>query len=124
MARVLFESVGLVVEVDEALMDAVTGLSGSGPAYVYLFMEALIDAGVLVGLPRPVARDLVVQTTMGAAELAAQSDTHFASLKDQITTPGGTAIHALAVLESGGMRGLLMEAVAEATRRSAELGKK
>lgn len=124
MTRVLFESVGLVVEVDEAHMDAVTGLSGSGPAYVYLFMEALTDAGVLMGLSRPVARDLAVQTTLGAAKLAADSDKHLAALKDQITSPGGTTIHGLAVLESGGFRGLLMEAVAEATQRSRELGKK
>lgn len=124
MARVLFESVGLVVEVDEAHMDAVTGLSGSGPAYVYLFMEALIDAGVLMGLSRPVARDLAVRTTLGAAQLAANSDSHLAALKDQITSPGGTTIHGLAVLESGGMRGMIMEAVAEATQRSKELGNK
>jgi pyrroline-5-carboxylate reductase len=123
-ARVLFESVGLVVEVDEAHMDAVTGLSGSGPAYVYLFMEALTDAGVLMGLSRPVARALAVQTTLGAAKLAANSDSHLAALKDQITSPGGTTIHGLAVLEMGGMRGMLMEAVAEATQRSRELGKK
>ncbi|MEJ2363358.1 MAG: pyrroline-5-carboxylate reductase [Deltaproteobacteria bacterium] len=122
--RVLFESVGLVVEVDEAHMDAVTGLSGSGPAYVYLFMEALTDAGVFMGLSRPVARDLAVQTTLGAARLAANSASHLAALKDQITSPGGTTMHGLAVLESGGMRGLLMEAVEAATRRSAELGKK
>jgi pyrroline-5-carboxylate reductase len=123
-ARVLFESVGLVVEVVEAHMDAVTGLSGSGPAYVYLFMEALTDAGVLMGLSRPVARALALQTTLGAAKLAANSDSHLAALKDQITSPGGTTIHGLAVLESGGMRGMLMEAVAEATHRSRELGKK
>ena len=124
IARMLFESVGLVVEVGEANMDAVTGLSGSGPAYVYLFMEALIDAGVLMGLSRPVARDLAVQTTMGAAKLAAGSDCHLATLKDQITSPGGTTIHGLTVLEEGGMRGMLMEAVAAATRRSEELGRK
>lgn len=123
-ARMLFESVGLVVEVDESHMDAVTGLSGSGPAYVYLFIEALTDGGVLMGLPRPVARDLAVQTTMGAAKLVANSGSHLAALKDQITSPGGTTIHGLAVLESGGMRGMLMEAVEAATRRSAELGKK
>jgi pyrroline-5-carboxylate reductase len=123
-ARMLFESVGLVVEVDESHMDAVTGLSGSGPAYVYLFIEALTDGGVLMGLPRPVARALAVQTTMGAAKLAASSDNHLAALKDQITSPGGTTIHGLAVLESEGMRGMLMEAVEAATLRSRELGKK
>jgi pyrroline-5-carboxylate reductase len=123
-ARMLFESVGLVVEVDESHMDAVTGLSGSGPAYVYLFIEALTDGGVLMGLPRPVARDLAVQTTMGAAKLAANSGSHLAALKDQITSPGGTTIHGLAVLESGGMRAMLMEAVEAATQRSEQLGKK
>jgi pyrroline-5-carboxylate reductase len=87
-------------------------------------MEALTDAGVLMGLSRPVARDLAVQTTLGAARLAADGYKHLAALKDQITSPGGTTIHGLAVLESGGMRGLLMEAVAEATQRSKELGKK
>jgi pyrroline-5-carboxylate reductase len=123
-ARELLEAVGLVVEVDEAHMDAVTGLSGTGPAYVFLFMEALIDAGVMVGLPRPVARNLVLHTTLGGAKLLADSDAHPGALKDLITTPGGTAINALSVLEKGGMRGLLMDAVAAATRRSKELGKK
>jgi pyrroline-5-carboxylate reductase len=116
--------VGLVVEVDEIHMDAVTGLSGSGPAYVFFFMEALIDAGVMMGLSRAVARDLAVHTTLGAAKLMAESDAHPAALKDQITSPGGTTIHGLAVLEAGGMRGLLMDAVAAATERSEELGKK
>lgn len=124
VARMLFESVGLVVELDEAHMDAVTGLSGSGPAYVFLFIEALIDAGVLMGLSRPVARDLVLQTTIGATKLATSSDSHLAALRDQITSPGGTTIHGLAVLERGGMRGMLMEAVAAATKRSKELRKK
>jgi pyrroline-5-carboxylate reductase len=124
MARVLFESVGLVVDVDESNMDAVTGLSGSGPAYILLFMEALIDAGVLVGLPRQTARDLAVQTTLGAAKLLLDSHIHPGALKDQITSPGGTTIHGLAILESGGIRGMLMQAVAAATERSRELGKK
>ncbi|UCE82901.1 MAG: pyrroline-5-carboxylate reductase [Deltaproteobacteria bacterium] len=124
MTRMLFEAVGLVVEVDEAHMDAVTGLSGSGPAYVYLFIESLIDAGVSMGLSRPVARDLAVQTTLGAAKLAADSESHLAALKDQITSPGGTTIEGLAVLERQGMRGILMDAVAAATRRSKELGQK
>lgn len=124
VARALFEAVGVVVEVDEIHMDAVTGLSGSGPAYVYLFVEALIDAGVLMGLSRPVARALAVQTTLGAAKLLAESGEHPGALKDQITSPGGTTIHGLAILESGGMRGMLMDAVEAATRRSEELGKK
>ena len=124
MARVLFEAVGLVVEVEEGHMDAVTGLSGSGPAYVFLFMEALIDAGVLMGLSRPVARDLAVHTTLGSARLLAESGEHPGVLKDQITSPGGTTIHGLTILESGGLRGMLMDAVEAATRRSEELGRK
>ncbi len=124
MARLILEAVGLVVELDEAHMDAVTGLSGSGPAYVFLFMEALIDAGVMVGLSRAVARDLVLHTTLGAAKLLAESETHPGALKDLITSAGGTAIHALAVLETAGIRGILMDAVAAATKRSEELGKK
>ena len=122
-ARALFEAVGVVVEVDEIHMDAVTGLSGSGPAYVYLFVEALIDAGVLMGLSREVARELAVQTTLGAAKLLAESGEHPGTLKDQITSPGGTTIHGLAILESAGMRGMLMDAVEAATRRSEELGR-
>jgi pyrroline-5-carboxylate reductase len=123
-ARKLLEAVGLVVEVDELHMDAVTGLSGSGPAYVFLFMEALIDAGVMAGLSRSVARDLVLHTTMGAAKLLADSNAHPGALKDLITSPGGTTINGLVVLETGGMRGMLMGAVAAATQRSIELGKK
>jgi pyrroline-5-carboxylate reductase len=124
ITRFLFEAVGLVVQVTEAHLDAVTGLSGSGPAYILLVMEALIDAGVRVGLPRPVARDLVVQTTMGTAKLLAAGEQHPAALKDQVTSPAGTSIHGLTVLEVGGVRGLLIDAVAAATRRSEELGKK
>lgn len=124
IARELFEAVGKVVEVKEEHMDAVTGLSGSGPAYVLLVMEALIDAGVLMGLTRPVARNLAVQTTLGAAKLMADSDSHPAAFKDQITSPGGTTIHGLAVLERGGVRGMFIDAVAAATRRSRKLGRK
>ena len=124
IAKVMFEAVGLVVEVEESHMDAVTGLSGSGPAYVFLFVEALIDAGVLMGLPRPVARDLAVQTTLGSSKLLLESGENPGALKDQITSPGGTTIHGLNILERGGIRGILMDAVAAATRRSEELGKK
>jgi pyrroline-5-carboxylate reductase len=124
ICRDLFETVGSVVDVAEKEMDAVTGLSGSGPAYVLLVLEALIDAGVFMGLARPVARDLVVQTALGAAKLLAESEAHPAALKDHITSPAGTAIRGLAVLERGGIRGMLMDAVAAATRRSTELGRK
>jgi pyrroline-5-carboxylate reductase len=124
LALTLFAAVGKAVEVDEKLMDAVTGLSGSGPAYILLLLESLIDAGVLVGLPRTTARELVVQTVLGTATMLAQSDKHPGDLKDMITSPGGTTIHGLQVLEERGVRGALMAAVSAATHRSVELGKK
>ena len=124
LALSIFSAVGEVVEVEEKLLDAVTGLSGSGPAYILLVIEALTDGGVMAGLPRPVALKLAVQTTMGAAKLIAETGMHSAVLKDQITSPGGTTIYGLEVLESGGARGLLMKAVQTATIRSEELGKK
>ena len=124
IARLLFEAVGRVVEVPESAMDAVTALSGSGPAYLFLVMESLIDAGVLLGLPRVVARTLVIQTTLGSAKLLDGTDIHPGALKDQVTSPGGTTIHGLTVLERGGVRGLLIDAVAAAGRRSEELGMK
>ncbi|MBW1981187.1 MAG: pyrroline-5-carboxylate reductase [Deltaproteobacteria bacterium] len=123
-ARVLFESVGKVVEVKETDMDAVTGLSGSGPGYILLFMEALIDAGVFLGLSRSVARDLVVQTTLGTARLLAQSDEHPATLRDRVTSPAGTTINGLQVMERAALRATLIDAVAAATERARALGKK
>lgn len=123
-AREMFESVGLVVDVDEYLMDAVTGLSGTGPMYVFQIIEGLSDAGVKVGLSRDVANQLVVQTVLGAARMAQQSDEHPARLKDRVTSPGGTAITALHTMERGGLRAILMDAVEAATRRSEELGRK
>lgn len=123
-AREIFESVGVAIEVDEKQMDVVTGLSGSGPAYVFLMMEAMADAGVLRGLARPEAILLAEQTIYGAALLALESKTHPAELKDMVTSPGGTTIAGLKVLEDGGFRGLIMEAVNVATQRSIELGKK
>jgi pyrroline-5-carboxylate reductase len=122
MAMALFRAVGTVVEVEEKWMDAVTGLSGSGPAYVLLVLESLIDAGVLVGLPRPIARELVLQTAAGAVRLLQESGRHPGELKDMITSPGGTTIAALKVLEQGGLRGALMAAVEAATLRSRQLG--
>jgi pyrroline-5-carboxylate reductase len=124
IARLLFEAVGRVVEVPESAMDAVTAVSGSGPAYLFLVMESLIDAGVLLGLPRAVARTLVIQTTLGSAKLLDGTEAHPGALKDQVTSPGGTTIHGLPVLERGGVRGLLIDAVAAAARRSEELGMK
>lgn len=119
----LLESVGLALEVDEKLLDAVTGLSGSGPAFVYLIIEALSDGGVRMGLPRDVALALAAQTVRGAAELVLSTGRHPAVLKDEVASPGGTTIAGLQVLESGAVRGALMAAVEAATRRCAELGK-
>ena len=121
LAQSLFASVGVSVEVPERLLDAVTGLSGSGPAYVYLIIEALADGGVKEGLPRDIARLLAAQTVLGAAQMALSSDQHPAQLKDNVTTPGGTTIAALHVLERAGLRAALMDAVHAAAERSREL---
>ena len=121
IARHLFEAVGKVEVVPEYLMDAVTGLSGSGPAYVYMFIEALTDAGVKQGLPRPTASRLAAQTVYGAAKLVLETGKHPAILRDEVTTPGGTAIAAVAELEAHGLRTMLINAVATATQRSKEL---
>jgi pyrroline-5-carboxylate reductase len=123
LARALFDSVGLTwASPNEALLDAVTGLSGSGPADVFVFLEALGDAGVRMGLPRDAANALASQTVFGAAKLALETHRHPAELKDQVTSPGGTTIAGLERLEAGGLRSALYEAVAAATRRSRELG--
>jgi pyrroline-5-carboxylate reductase len=123
-ARALFESVGQCWEAPrEELLDAVTGLSGSGPAYVFVFLEALADAGVRVGLPRDAAARLATQTVFGAAKLALESGRHPAQLKDQVASPGGTTIAGLERLEAGGLRAAVYEAVAAATARSKELGR-
>lgn len=119
----LLGAVGLAVRVPEKLLDAVTGLSGSGPAYVYLMIEALADGGVMAGLPRADALKLAAQTVSGAAEMVLQTGDHPAKLKDMVTSPGGTTIAGLAVLEGGNVRSALIEAVMAATARAAELGK-
>lgn len=120
--RRLFESVGTVVEVEESLMDAVTGLSGTGPMYVFQIIEGLSDAGVKVGLSREDAHTLAMQTVLGAAVMARESGQHPAELKDRVTSPGGTGITALHSMERGGLRALLIDAVEAATERSRELG--
>lgn len=123
-ARAIFESVGIAVKVDEYLMDAVTGLSGTGPMYIFQIIEGLSDAGVKVGLSRDVANALTLQTVLGAAKMAIESQEHPARLKDRVTSPGGTAITALHTLERGGLRAILIDAVEAATNRAAELGRK
>jgi len=121
-AHRIFDSVGMTVALDETQMDAVTGLSGSGPAYVFLVIEALADAGVKVGLSRHHAQALAAQTLLGSAKLLIETDEHPGRLKDMVTSPGGTAIAGLHTLEAGGLRTTLMDAVETATRRSRELG--
>jgi pyrroline-5-carboxylate reductase len=121
-AESILGAVGTVVRVDEALLDAVTGLSGSGPAYVFLVAEAMIDAGVDAGLPREVSYDLTVQTLLGAATLLAQSDQGPEALRAAVTSPNGTTAAGLAVLEDRDLRGALTAAIAAATARSKELG--
>lgn len=121
----IFNALGRTVLIDdETLMDAVTGLSGSGPAFVFLFLEALTDGGVKMGLKRETARLLAIETVLGASRLALETGRHFADLKDMVTSPGGTTIAGLSHMEKEGLRGIVMEAVEKATLRAKELSRK
>ena len=122
-AKAIFDAVGLTIVLDESQLDAVTGLSGSGPAYIFLILEALADAGVKVGLSRRNAQRLAAQTVMGSAKLLLDTDEHPGKLKDMVTSPGGTAIAGLHTLEEGGLRTTLINAVETATTRARELGR-
>ncbi|WP_347179565.1 pyrroline-5-carboxylate reductase [Roseofilum halophilum] len=122
-AKTLLSAVGEVVEVPETLMDAVTGVSGSGPAFVALTIEALSDGGVAAGLPRAIATQLAVQTVLGTAQMIQETGLHPGELKDRVTSPGGTTIAGVRQLELGGLRSALMEAVLAAYERSQDLGR-
>ncbi|BAZ06871.1 pyrroline-5-carboxylate reductase [Calothrix sp. NIES-3974] len=124
LAQQLFTVVGEVVDLPESMMDAVTGLSGSGPAYIAILVEALADGGVASGLPRAIANQLALQTVLGTAQLLAETKLHPAVLKDQVTSPGGTTIAGITALEAGGFRAAIINAVQRATLRSRELGEK
>jgi pyrroline-5-carboxylate reductase len=120
-AQSLFETLGLTAVIDERLMDAATGISGCGPAYAYVIIEALSDAGVKLGLPRGIARTLVAQTMLGSAKMVLQTDVHPAALKDEVTTPAGCTTDALMELEDGKLRHTLLRAAVAAAERSAQL---
>ena len=122
LAQKMFSAVGLAFQLKESLLDAVTGLSGSGPAYVYLLIEALSDGGVAAGLPRDVATKLAAQTVLGSAKMALETGQHPGVLKDMVTSPGGTTIEGVHELEKAGVRGALMGAVRAAAEKSKKLG--
>lgn len=124
LVAAMLNTVGMALPVPESLLDAVTGLSGSGPAYVFEMIEALSDGGVLVGLPRAIATQLAAQTLLGAARMVLETGEHPGQLKDAVTSPGGTTIAGLHALEQGGLRASLMNAVQAATHRSQQLARK
>ena len=119
----LLAKAGLLVELGESLIDAATGLAGCGPAFVYLFIEALADAGVQTGLPRETALKMAAQTVVGAGQLVLESQQHPGVLKDQVCSPGGSTIAGVASLEAHAFRGTVMEAVQQSYKRTQELGK-
>lgn len=121
MVNRIFAGVGEVVEVEEDLMDAITGLSGSGPAFIYIMIEALADGGVLTGISRELALKLTAQTMLGSAKMVLETENHPGVLKDMVTSPGGTSIRGIEVLEKHGVRGILIDAVKEAALRSKQL---
>ncbi len=123
VAEKIFSSVGIVYKVREGALDAVTGLSGSGPAYVFTFVEALADGGVMMGLPRDVALDLAVQTVCGSAQMIRQTNRHPAELREMVASPGGTTMAALEILEARGFRYTVMSAVRAASERAQQLGR-
>jgi pyrroline-5-carboxylate reductase len=122
LAQQIFSAVGIAFQLKESLLDAVTGLSGSGPAYAYLIIEALSDGGVAGGLPRDVATKLAAQTLLGSAKMVLETGLHPGALKDMVTSPGGTTIEGLHELEKGKVRGVLINAVRAATEKSRKLG--
>ena len=122
LCEALFSSLGVCVEVTEPQLDAITGLSGSGPAYVFAMIESLSDGGVLVGLPREVATKVAIQTLIGSAKLALQTDHHPAILREQVTSPGGTTARGLKELEDHSFRAAIISAVRASSERAAELG--
>ena len=124
LAQQILGAVGLAFQLPEKLLDAVTGLSGSGPAYIYMVIESLSDGGVAVGLPRDVATRLAAQTVLGAAKMVLDTGLHPGVLKDQVTSPGGTTIEGIHALESGSLRATFMRAVKAATEKSKLLGAK
>jgi pyrroline-5-carboxylate reductase len=124
LAKAIFDCVGKSIAIHEPLMDAVTGLSGSGPAYVFLIIEALTDAGVHLGMTRAQALTLVTQTVMGSVKLLSHTGDHPALLREKVTSPGGTTAAGLYKLEEGGLRKILIDAVIAATQKSKELGDK
>ena len=122
LAKKLLSAVGIAYQVKESLIDAVTGLSGSGPAYVYQFIEALSDGGVAAGLPRDIATQLAAQTVLGSAKMVLETGQHPGALKDQVTSPGGTTIDGLHELEKGQFRGIVISAVRVAAEKAKKLG--